>query len=52
MIINNFVVQIENLNKTIDGNIVFHNINLYLSKGNIYGFVGINGSGKSLIFFY
>ncbi|WP_003378567.1 MULTISPECIES: hypothetical protein [Clostridium] len=50
MIINNFVVQIENLNKTIDGNIVFHNINL--SKGNIYGFVGINGSGKSLIFFY
>lgn len=28
MIINNFVVQIENLNKTIDGNIVFHNIRL------------------------
>lgn len=46
---NNFVVQIENLNKTIDGNIIFDNINLNLSKGNIYGFVGINGSGKSML---
>lgn len=43
-------ILIENLNKSISGNIILSNINLKLSPGKIYGFVGRNGSGKSMLF--
>jgi len=43
-------VRVENLTKIIDNNIILDNINLDLEDGKIYGFIGRNGSGKSLLF--
>lgn len=43
-------IQIKNLSKKIKKNIVLDNINLELDKGKIYGFRGINGSGKTMLF--
>lgn len=43
-------VKIENLTKKIDNNIILDNINLDLEDGKIYGFIGRNGSGKSMLF--
>lgn len=43
-------IEIKNLNKVIKKNIILSNINLKLYKGRIYGFYGINGSGKSMLF--
>lgn len=40
----------ENLYKKIKQDVVLNNINLTLESGNIYGFVGRNGSGKSMLF--
>ena len=42
-------IKIENLTKTIKGNDILSNINLSLESGNIYGFVGRNGSGKTML---
>lgn len=44
------VVQIENMTKILKGKTILSNINLTLEKGNIYGFYGHNGSGKSMLF--
>lgn len=43
-------IEIENFTKKIKNNIVLDKINLSLEKGKIYGFVGINGSGKTMLF--
>lgn len=43
-------IVIEKLTKTIQGNTVLQNIDLNLSKGKIYGFMGRNGSGKTMLF--
>lgn len=43
-------IKIENLSKAFDNNYVLKNINIELEEGNIYGFVGRNGSGKSVLF--
>ena len=45
-----YEIVIENLTKELDGNVVLNNINLKLKKGVIYGIVGRNGSGKSMLF--
>ena len=42
-------ICIENLTKKISKNVVLDNINLDLFGGNIYGFVGRNGSGKTML---
>lgn len=42
-------IKIEALNKFIKKNQVLKNINLSLQKGNIYGFRGPNGSGKTML---
>ncbi|MEC4693408.1 MULTISPECIES: ATP-binding cassette domain-containing protein [Bacillus cereus group] len=47
---NTVVVQVEGFSKKIKGNNILTNINLDLYKGKIYGFVGHNGSGKSMLF--
>ncbi len=47
---NNIVVEIKKINKKIDGKIILNNINLNLEKGLIYGIIGRNGSGKSMLF--
>lgn len=41
---------VENLYKRIDKKEVLHNISLNLKGGKIYGFVGENGSGKTMLF--
>ncbi|MFM1542647.1 ABC transporter ATP-binding protein [Helcococcus ovis] len=41
---------IKNLNKNIKGVNILNDINLSLDAGNIYGFVGVNGSGKTMLF--
>lgn len=43
-------IEIENLYKIIRGQVVLNNINLTLEKGKIYGFIGSNGSGKTMLF--
>lgn len=40
----------ENINKNIRKTKILSDISLYLESGNIYGFVGRNGSGKTMLF--
>ncbi len=40
----------EKLNKTIKGNVILKDVDLSLEKGTVYGFVGRNGSGKTMLF--
>lgn len=44
------VLQIQNYNKELKGKKVLDNINLTLESGNVYGFYGRNGSGKTMLF--
>lgn len=43
----NPVLSAENLNKTLGGRKIIDNLNLQVFQGNIYGFLGKNGQGKS-----
>lgn len=43
-------IRVENLNKEIKKNVILKNINLNLEAGKVYGFVGKNGSGKTMLF--
>ncbi len=43
-------IVIKNYYKIIKGSHVLNNINLELDKGQIYGFIGRNGSGKTMLF--
>lgn len=45
-----YKINIENLTKELDENIVLDNINITFEEGKVYGIVGRNGSGKSLLF--
>lgn len=45
-----YVVEISNLKKYINGNCILNDINIQFEKGKIYGIVGRNGSGKSIMF--
>ena len=40
----------ENICNSIKRNMILDHINLQLSGGHIYGFVGINGAGKTMLF--
>ncbi|MDD7796064.1 ATP-binding cassette domain-containing protein [Clostridium sp. 'White wine YQ'] len=44
------VISFEKYTKNIKGSTILDNINLQLEKGNIYGIIGRNGSGKSMLF--
>jgi ABC-2 type transport system ATP-binding protein len=44
------MIKIHNLSKSYGSTIILNDINLELSKGTIYGFVGENGSGKTTLF--
>ncbi|MBH0176248.1 ABC transporter ATP-binding protein [Fictibacillus sp. 23RED33] len=44
------IVKINNLTKIIKGNIILDNIDLEIKEGLIYGIIGRNGSGKSMLF--
>lgn len=43
------IIKVEDLSKTIKGVNVLDHINLELSSGSIYGVVGQNGSGKTML---
>ena len=43
-------LKAENISKKIKKNIILNNISLYLTGRNVYGFVGRNGSGKTMLF--
>lgn len=44
------MLKITNLTKKFKKKVIFEEINLELEFGNIYGFIGANGSGKSVFF--
>lgn len=43
-------IEVLNVSKVIKGRPVLQNINMHLEQGKVYGFVGHNGSGKSMLF--
>ncbi|MDO6657182.1 ATP-binding cassette domain-containing protein [Anaerobacillus sp. 1_MG-2023] len=43
-------IEIKNLTKVIKGTEILKDINLSLTAGRVYGFVGGNGSGKTMLF--
>lgn len=43
------IIQLENISKIIKKNVILQNINMTLESGHIYGFVGSNGSGKTML---
>ncbi|WP_296878707.1 ABC transporter ATP-binding protein [Thomasclavelia sp.] len=43
-------LEIKNYTKEIKGNVILNNINLAFESGNVYGFYGRNGSGKTMLF--
>ncbi len=40
-------IDVSGLTKSFDGKVVVHNLSLKVPKGEIYGFLGPNGSGKT-----
>lgn len=43
------MISIENLNKQFKNQLVLNNINVRFSNGHIYGIIGRNGSGKTVL---
>lgn len=44
------IIKTENLGKKIKDKVIYHDINLNMESGKVYGFVGANGSGKTMLF--
>lgn len=44
------IIELKKISKDIDGNQVLQNVSARLESGRIYGFVGKNGSGKTMLF--
>ena len=49
VLMNNFLLKVENLTKSFKDQTVVNNVSLSVRKGKIYGLLGINGAGKSMI---
>lgn len=45
-----YVVVLENVSKTYKDHAVLNNISMKLERGKIHGFIGFNGSGKTVLF--
>ena len=43
-------IELNNVEKKIKNSYVLKNINLKIEKGKVYGFIGHNGSGKTMLF--
>ena len=43
------MIEIKGLNKKINGVYILNNINLTLKSGQVYGLIGDNGSGKTML---
>lgn len=44
------LIQINSVSKKFKSNYVLKNINLEIEEGKVYGFIGHNGSGKTMLF--
>lgn len=44
------MIELKNVTKQIYDDVVLDHVSLALEEGNIYGFVGQNGSGKTMLF--
>lgn len=44
------VIEVIKVNKSFKDNQVLKNVSIYCESGNIYGIVGYNGSGKTVLF--
>lgn len=44
------MIKITNASKKIGQNLVLKDVNLTLASGRVYGFIGENGSGKTMLF--
>lgn len=44
------MIEVKNLYKYINYKLILENINITLEDGKVYGFVGRNGSGKTMLF--
>lgn len=42
-------IILNNVSKNFDNNVILRDVNLKLESGKIYGFIGRNGSGKSVL---
>ena len=42
-----YAIEVDGLSKSIDGNLILNNITMNIKKGEIYGFLGANGAGKT-----
>ena len=43
------IIEIKNYTKQIKNDVILNNINLNIKKGSLCGFIGRNGSGKSIL---
>lgn len=43
------IINVNNYTKIIKGQTILNRVNFSLAPGNIYGFIGYNGSGKSML---
>ena len=46
---NDFVLQIKDLDKSFGKSKILHKINLTIGKGDVYGLIGQNGAGKTTL---
>jgi ABC-2 type transport system ATP-binding protein len=46
----NYALETKDISKTFKKQVIFQSISLSLERGKAYGFVGHNGSGKSILF--
>lgn len=44
-----YILQTDHLSKTIDGKELISDVNVHVKKGEIYGFLGSNGAGKTTV---
>jgi len=42
-----YAIEVAGLSKSINGNIILNDITLRVKKGEVYGFLGANGAGKT-----
>lgn len=42
-------ILVDKICKRIDGNVILDNVDMEFTDGNIYGFIGRNGSGKTMM---